>query len=370
MRRIVLLLLPIWLPTLLIGQDLSGKWKGIFTPNNDLDGKVYHYELDIKELPNHTLSVITYTHYSNNFSAKATATGMHSPQTELVSVQETKFENMKLLGDFEACLMTNYLTYNTIRGRETLEGTYISNNSKLGKDCGSGTLYLEKEIPIVNFLAKKLPTQNKSMVADQSVAKEKKLNQVKITPNATSLLSATSSNSAAKATANSITNPPSINQAVAASNSITEPQSTSLIETNKVIGKADNSKTINRNQILPYVLVGRENKLVNKITVNNPHISFDMFDNGTIDNDSIMVYDNKVQILKNQRLSYKSIHFELDFSKEVTEHEIIIVAENLGTLPPNTALMILKDGLTRKEIYITSNLQTNAMLILNYIAPN
>ena len=70
MRRIVLLLLPFWLPTLLLGQNLSGKWKGVFAPNQDQDGKVYSYEVEIKELPNHTLSVVTYTKFSNNFSAK------------------------------------------------------------------------------------------------------------------------------------------------------------------------------------------------------------------------------------------------------------------------------------------------------------
>ena len=73
MHRIVLLLLSIWLPTLLLGQDLSGKWKGTFTPNQEQDGKIYSYELDIKELPNHSLSVVTYTKISNNFSAKAIA---------------------------------------------------------------------------------------------------------------------------------------------------------------------------------------------------------------------------------------------------------------------------------------------------------
>ena len=141
-------------------------------------------------------------------------------------------------------------------------------------------------------------------------------------------------------------------------------------ESNSIAANTENTKASNRGKILPYVLVGRENKLVNKINVSSAQISFDMYDNGTIDNDSIMVFDNKVQILNNQRLSYKAIHFELNFSKETPEHEIIIVAQNLGTVPPNTALMVLKDGAIRKEFYITSNLQTNAMLIINYKAPN
>ena len=378
MHRIVLLLLPIWLPTLLLGQDLSGKWKGVFTPNQDQEGKVYSYELDIKELPNHSLSVVTYTKLSNNFSAKAIATGMHSENTELVSVIETKFENMRLLGNFQACLMSNYLTYNTIRGKATLEGTYISSNSKMGKDCGSGTVYLEKEIPIVQLNIK---NKQKSPPAITEIVKNKNSTVQKTTSFAKNTIATNSpaiiqdQNSIPSNTSKASPLPP------ATTNSTNTSVVANPVNNDKAIAptKADNTGTAinteiakqsNRGQILPYALVGRENKLVKTITVNTPHISFDMFDNGTIDNDTIMVYDNKVQLSNDQRLSYKSIHFELDFNNNVPSHEIIIVAKNLGTVPPNTALMILKDGSSRKEYYITTTLQTNAMLIINYKAPN
>ena len=395
MRRIVLLLLPIWLPTLLLGQDLSGKWKGVFTPNQDQESKVYNYEVEIKELPNHSLSVVTYTRFSNNFSAKASATGMHSPNTELVSIVESKFDDMRLSGNFQACLMSSYLTYNTIRGRETLEGTYISSNSKMGKDCGSGTIYLEKEIPLAKLFAlqskKQSPTTstngnktNELVVNNKSGAT--KLTETKSVGTKTNLDKTASLNNKIASNQNSIVGKKSIKDYPKIVNDDTKtnntPTAIAIIEPPKVNSNqtkeesnsspasVENAKTTSRGQILPYVLVGRENKLVNKITVSSPHISFDMFDNGTIDNDSIMVFDNKVQILNNQRLSYKAIHFELNFSKETPDHEIIIVAQNLGTVPPNTALMVLKDGSTRKEFYITSTLQTNAMLIINYKAPN
>ncbi len=370
MRRIVLLLLPIWLPTLLIGQDLSGKWKGVFTPNQDPEGKVYNYEVEIKELPNHNLSVLTYTRFSNNFSAKASATGMHSPNTELVSIVESKFEDMRLSGNFQACLMTSYLTYNTIRGRETLEGTYISSNSKMGKDCGSGTIYLEKEIPLAKLFALKSKTQGPSSIPTKNKTNELVVNNKLKATKLTEIKSVVTT-----AKIKQIDKPENTNNTPTAI-AIIEPPKVNSIQTkeesnsNSSAAGVENSKTSSRGQILPYVLVGRENKLVNKITVSSPHISIDMYDNGTIDNDSIMVFDNKVQLLNNQRLSYKAIHFELNFSKETTEHEIIIVAQNLGSVPPNTALMVLKDGATRKEFYITSTLQTNAMLIINYKAPN
>ena len=387
MHRIVLLLLPIWFPTLLIGQDLSGKWKGVFTPNQDQEGKVYNYEVEIKELPNHSLSVLTYTRFSNNFSAKASATGMHSPNTELVSIVESKFEDMRLSGNFQACLMSSYLTYNTIRGRETLEGTYISSNSKMGKDCGSGTIYLEKEIPLAKLFALKSKTQSPTttpvknkliatkLTETKSVVTKTNLAQIPKTSNPTNKIASSNNNIALNQNSKLIINPSKSSNTATVNALIDQPKSSSNStkeesNSNSITANTEIAKSSNRGQILPYVLVGRENKLVNKIDVSSSHISFDMYDNGTIDNDSIMVFDNKVQILNNQRLSYKAIHFELDFSKETQEHEIIIVAQNLGSVPPNTALMVLKDGTKRKEFYITSTLQTNAMLIINYKAPN
>ena len=387
MHRIVLLLLPIWFPTLLIGQDLSGKWKGVFTPNQDQEGKVYNYEVEIKELPNHSLSVLTYTRFSNNFSTKASATGMHSPNTELVSIVESKFEDMRLSGNFQACLMSSYLTYNTIRGRETLEGTYISSNSKMGKDCGSGTIYLEKEIPLAKLFALKSKTQSPTttpvknkliatkLTETKSVVTKTNLAQIPKTSNPTNKIASSNNNIALNQNSKLIINPSKSSNTATVNALIDQPKSSSNStkeesNSNSITANTEIAKSSNRGQILPYVLVGRENKLVNKIDVSSSHISFDMYDNGTIDNDSIMVFDNKVQILNNQRLSYKAIHFELDFSKETQEHEIIIVAQNLGSVPPNTALMVLKDGTKRKEFYITSTLQTNAMLIINYKAPN
>lgn len=126
-------------------QDLSGKWKGYFIPNNDPESRIYIYEVDIIENENHDLNVVTYTNLSGNFSAKAIATGFYSVNTKLVSINETKFEDINIVGDMQACLMMNFLTFTNNRGRGILQGTYISNNEKGTRDCGGGKVYLEKE---------------------------------------------------------------------------------------------------------------------------------------------------------------------------------------------------------------------------------
>ena len=373
-----------------MGQDLTGKWKGYFTPSRDLDGKIVTYEIVIKENPDHTLTASTYSKISNNFTANALATGMHSENAQLVSITETSFNKKKLVGNFEACLMTNFLTYRLVRGYEILEGSYTATNEFSGRDCGGGKVYLEKEGPIVKeFTAKTADSktatkiivkENKTTPAKQTAIAKKELiqtNNSKLTnstkPSTTTKLNSTTKSNATKASASqtpSIQNT-SIQTATAPTSAVNALQeNTKAASINETSASQNTSATKSSGQILPWVLVGRENKLVKQVTVNSSSISIDLYDNGTIDNDTIMIFDNKVLLLENKRLSYKATHFDVNFNKDNNRHEIIIVAHNLGTVPPNTALMVVKDGTSRQELYITSTLSVNAMIIFELKKPS
>ena len=80
-------------------------------------------------------------------------------------------------------------------------------------------------------------------------------------------------------------------------------------------------------------------------------------------------YDNKKLLVSKKRLSYKAIHLEFTLSEVINEHEIIIVAHNMGTVPPNTALLLFKDGKNRQEYFITSTNKINAKLLIVYEPP-
>ena len=407
MRRLVYLLLPFCIPTLVMGQDLTGKWRGYFTPSRDLDGKIVTYEIIIKENPDHTLTASTYSKISNNFTANALATGMHSENAQLVSITETSFNKKKLVGNFEACLMTNFLTYRLVRGYEILEGSYTATNEFSGRDCGGGKVYLEKEGPIVKeFTAKiadsKTATANKiitkekltkntslqkvnkatpakqTAIVKQVLTKSNRTNTSKLTnstkPSTTTKLNSTTKSNATQASASQTPSiqTATIQTAAAPTNAVANPlpENTKAAAINETSASPNTSATKSSGQILPWVLVGRENKLVKQVIVNSPSISIDLYDNGTIDNDTIMIFDNKVLLLENKRLSYKATHFDVSFNKDNNRHEIIIVAHNLGTVPPNTALMVVKDGTSRQEIYITSTLNVNAMIIFELKKPS
>jgi hypothetical protein len=51
-------------------------------------------------------------------------------------------------------------------------------------------------------------------------------------------------------------------------------------------------------------------------------------------------------------------------------NEFVMVAENLGIIPPNTALMIITVGKQRHEVTLTSTEQKNAMVIIECTPPS
>jgi len=341
-------------------QDLTGNWRGYFIPNSDVNGRLFPYEIEIKENAAHRIEAITITQLPNNITAKAMASGIHSTATNLVSVIEESFDNLKLGSNFQACLMTNYLEYSSLRENEMLQGTYVSSNVKTGADCGGGRVYLEKIKPLQTWVTTK-------KIADKKVEIAKVEN--KLTATTTKPAKPLVKNDSLKKTKKAAT------QTLAAiATTTTEKKQDTLVAEVKYkteerkIATAEEVEKIKKNKlkVLPWVLVGRENKLVKTITTNNTKISFDLYDNGTIDNDTIMIFDNYDLIVDKKRLSYKAIHVEFEFSAANNEHEVIIVAHNMGSVPPNTALLVLKDGNKRQEYFITSTDKMNAKLLIQY----
>ena len=57
-------------------------------------------------------------------------------------------------------------------------------------------------------------------------------------------------------------------------------------------------------------------------------------------------------------LGYKIVN--TDDKKDV--NELVMYAENLGSIPPNTALMVVTDGSNRYEVRIASDLEKSGVI--------
>ena len=71
-------------------------------------------------------------------------------------------------------------------------------------------------------------------------------------------------------------------------------------------------------------------------------------------------------IVYKKGLSQKPISIDITANSIDAEHKFVMVADNLGTIPPNTALMIITTGGKRYEVFVSSDTQKNAEVIVDY----
>src|SRR4030095_2904618 len=83
----------------------------------------------------------------------------------------------------------------------------------------------------------------------------------------------------------------------------------------------------------------RDNVLVQTFHISTPDILIELFDNAEIDGDMVSVYHNDTLLVNNAKLLTKAITLAVHADAVNRKHEFILVANNLGTIPPNTALM-------------------------------
>ena len=97
------------------------------------------------------------------------------------------------------------------------------------------------------------------------------------------------------------------------------------------------------------------------IQVKNSKIKIDLYDDGEIDNDIVSVYYNKSLLVDKKSLTANAYSFTLNIEPGNT-NELVLFADNLGSIPPNTALMIITDGIIRHEIRLSADMKNNASI--------
>lgn len=113
----------------------------------------------------------------------------------------------------------------------------------------------------------------------------------------------------------------------------------------------------------------RKNNTVTILNVATKYLEIKIYDNGIIDNDTVSVfYDGKL-ICNKQKLTSNPITLKIQIDDTTKIHELVMFAENLGSIPPNTALIIVTAGEKRYELHSSANLKENAVLQINYNPP-
>ncbi len=120
---------------------------------------------------------------------------------------------------------------------------------------------------------------------------------------------------------------------------------------------------LEQERIVEY-LTKRINKKPILIYVSSDSVSIEIYDNGIHDNDSVSVIYNKRIVVDKQELKVnKPIKFKLKVDKESKNNELVFVAENLGTEPPNTGVMFITEKSGRRQQVVLSTDMTHNEVI-------
>lgn len=335
-------------------QNVTGIWKGYFITES---GQHYRLEFQVLQSGKSAATGVSYSYLDVRFYGKATMTGSFIRSSSTFRIREIKTVEVKSTLGGATCIMNYNLTYSRSGKEEFLEGTYLGMFEKknysataTGRwgDCGGGKVYLRKvnttDFYVEPFLKDKIKA--KPVIVNQPPPAKK--DTVKSTPPAKPPVVI---NKLPVKEPTSKPGTPEITRKDTAKKIITEPAK-----------KPEPKVTLPT----PEVIKTRKNELVRVITVSSEEIIVKLYDNGEIDGDTISVYlDNKL-VVASQLLTASPIILKIKMEEEDSEHELTMVAENLGTIPPNTSLMIVEAGEQRFDVRITSTEQKNAVVRFRY----
>lgn len=115
-------------------------------------------------------------------------------------------------------------------------------------------------------------------------------------------------------------------------------------------------------------LENREKEVVRELLFDTSDIRIDIYDNAEIDDDTVSVFLNNTLILHKKRLTATALTLPIKAYPN-TDYELMMYADNLGRIPPNTSLMIITAGTKKYELRISSSEKKSAVIRFRYEPP-
>ncbi len=108
-------------------------------------------------------------------------------------------------------------------------------------------------------------------------------------------------------------------------------------------------------------LQGRETPVMATIPVRGTDTAnVALYDNGEIDGDSVSLYMNNELILQHYKLTAQAKVLSVAIDKSLPVNRLVLFAENLGKLPPNTALMEVTVHGKTYALFLSTDYKKNA----------
>jgi hypothetical protein len=113
----------------------------------------------------------------------------------------------------------------------------------------------------------------------------------------------------------------------------------------------------------------REKIIATDIPITGDSIELSFYDNAEIDGDSISLFLNNKLIFQHIRLTAAAYTIKLPVNELNENNELVMVAENLGSIPPNTSYMLAIVDNKRYEAMLKSTEESSAVIRLTKRSP-
>ena len=109
----------------------------------------------------------------------------------------------------------------------------------------------------------------------------------------------------------------------------------------------------------------RKIEVVKEIVFSSDSLQLNFYDNGTVDGDTISMVLNGKVIADKIMLTTNAFRMMIPAKINIGDSLILVIhAESLGLIPPNTGLLIIQDGNNRHEIRFEGDMQRSSAVIL------
>jgi hypothetical protein len=145
------------------------------------------------------------------------------------------------------------------------------------------------------------------------------------------------------------------------------------IETKKEMpGLFSQQNEISKNeiQVVPAAadIATRKIETIQTVEITQDSLVLSLFDNGVVDGDTVSVLINGKVIWPRVGLLVKATNKTIYLTPDMGDSIFVVMyAENLGSIPPNTGLLVIRDGGIDHEIRFSGDLKKNSAIILKRI---
>jgi hypothetical protein len=344
----LLIIIALFFPSVLPAQDITGLWKG--TMHNDTTGKDLRYEIAISEKKgklygySHTFFILDDREYYGLKKVKIRKTddkiiiedaelithnypippakGVHQLNILTLEIQDSI---MRLTGPFTTNRTKEYASLtgniNLKRKNDYYQSALVPHLEELGLSGELSFVQPEKLIA-----SRSIVKAEPVLVKATPVKKEKKIREPELV----------------------ITKPGPV-----------------ITKSEPVITKPEPIKIETPVNIQPAADVAkRKIETIQSVFFKSDSLVLTLYDNGEVDGDTVSVLMNGKVIMPMEGLSTRAIRKTIYITPDLPDSiQLIMYAENLGSIPPNTGLLVVHDGEDVYEIRFSGDLEKNAAIV-------